>query len=92
MARPVIEYRGAHDFACTPAELWEAMKHFERFEAWWPAVHRLFGKEISGFPCVWSGILRSLGPSRPIDGQVSTPIGRGRSTAQRAGVASSPRL
>jgi carbon monoxide dehydrogenase subunit G len=48
VVRPVIDYRGIHDFACTPAELWDAIKHFERFEAWWPWLQefRLEGAEL----------------------------------------------
>jgi carbon monoxide dehydrogenase subunit G len=48
MAAPVIEYRGAHDFRCTPAQLWDAIEEFEQFEGWWPWLRdfRLEGGEL----------------------------------------------
>ena len=31
----VIEYRGSFRLAASPAEVWEAIEHGERFEGWW---------------------------------------------------------
>jgi len=39
VAAPVIEYQDEHTFACTPAELWDAIERFEQFERWWPWLH-----------------------------------------------------
>jgi carbon monoxide dehydrogenase subunit G len=47
MAAPVIEYRGEHDFASTPTQVWDAIEQFERFERWWPWLQQ-FGLEGDG--------------------------------------------
>ncbi len=31
----VIDYRGSFRLAASPAEIWEAIEHGERFEGWW---------------------------------------------------------
>jgi len=61
-ARYVMAYRGAYDFARTPAEVWEALGHAEEFERWW----------------WWLGELRfddrGLVPGAVLHGLVSPPV------------------
>lgn len=32
---PIIDYRGSFRFERTPEEIWEVVRHSDRFEAWW---------------------------------------------------------
>jgi len=34
--RPVITYRGRHQFPISPAELWDIIQEVDQFEGWWP--------------------------------------------------------
>lgn len=34
--RPVITYRGRHEFPVPPAVLWEILQEADQFEGWWP--------------------------------------------------------
>ena len=58
----VMEYRGAHDFALAPEQVWEAIGHAEHFEGWW----------------WWLGEMRFEGPGlvtgAVLHGVVSPPV------------------
>jgi Polyketide cyclase / dehydrase and lipid transport len=34
--RPVITYRGRHEFPVPPAVMWETIQEVDQFEGWWP--------------------------------------------------------
>src|SRR5947207_15083380 len=37
----VIEYAGRFDFTAPPRQVWSAIEHFERYEAWWGWLREL---------------------------------------------------
>ena len=53
----VIEYRGAYDFSLSPAAMWEAIEHAERFEGWWGWLGEF---RLDGRGLVPGAVLRGL--------------------------------
>jgi uncharacterized protein YndB with AHSA1/START domain len=58
----VFEYLGTFDFALSPEEMWDALEHTERFEAWWGWLRefRLEGNRLA--------------PGSVLHGLVSPPV------------------
>ncbi len=58
----MFEYRGTFDFDLSPEEMWDALEHTERFEAWWGWLRefRLEGNRLA--------------PGSVLHGLVSPPV------------------
>jgi carbon monoxide dehydrogenase subunit G len=63
--RPVITYRGRHEFPVSPAELWDVIQEVDQFEAWWPWLEefRLVGGSLQT-GAVLSGVVAPPLPYR----------------------------
>jgi carbon monoxide dehydrogenase subunit G len=63
--RPVITYRGRHEFPVSPAELWDVIQEVDQFEGWWPWLEefRLVGGSLQT-GAVLSGVVAPPLPYR----------------------------
>ena len=53
----VIEYSGRFDFPVPPREVWSAIEHFERYEAWWGWLREL---RVEGLGLVGGSVLHGV--------------------------------
>jgi uncharacterized protein YndB with AHSA1/START domain len=57
MVKPEIAYRREFAFDVSPAQLWDAVEHTERFEAWWPWLREF---RIDGGGLVSGAVLHGM--------------------------------